>query len=346
VPKKKWIYFAVSTAVSLVLLLILLAQIRIRDLVQALENIYRPALGAYVAIALGTVWLRALRYRRLLRPEPISWKNVLLVTFVRNGFEDLLPARLGSLSYVYVLDRILGYSLETAASTFVVAMALDLMTLGPFLILAIGFVGFGTAEISGPLLFAGAVGYFGLMALLLWKIVPVMNVCLKIYQRALRAFRVDRDLPARRSVDKFKLIIRSLEQIRNRRTYPALFGLSLAIRLGKYLALYALLFAILRNSGFALTWLNFWKTILGISGAELTAFMPLKGIADVGTWASAWTIAFTLMKFDLKLAVISGLGVHAITNLFEYTLALAALATLAILKKAGRLRRPAPPPAV
>ena len=74
-----------------------------------------------------------------------------------------------------------------------------------------------------------------------------------------------------------------------------------------------------------------WKTILGITGAELTSALPVKGIAGFGTWETAWTLTFQLLNFDSRLAIISGIGVHLLTNLFEYSLGILAILVLAFL---------------
>jgi hypothetical protein len=74
--------------------------------------------------------------------------------------------------------------------------------------------------------------------------------------------------------------------------------------------------------------MSIWKTILGITGAELTSVLPVKGIAGFGTWESAWALTFQLMKFQPDIAIISGIGVHLITNIFEYSLGIISILIL------------------
>mgnify|MGYP001048189788 CR=1 FL=1 len=62
---------------------------------------------------------------------------MLLVTLARNAFDDLLPARIGSLSYIYLLDGRLGYPFERAVQSFLVAFIYDFLTLGPFVVAAV-----------------------------------------------------------------------------------------------------------------------------------------------------------------------------------------------------------------
>jgi len=330
VPKKKFFFVVLSLAVSVLLIGLLFSRIQTKDLTRTLANLHWPSLFAYIGISLFSAWLRAWRYKWLLQPRPISWGNMFLVTFIRNCFDDLLPARIGSLSYIYVLNKRLEFSFESAASTFVVAFVYDFLTLSPFLALAIFIVGLGTSAVSTPGLLASSLLFFLIIFIILWQIIPILRVLLRIYQFLLRLVKANNNKKARHSMAKLQMAVDSVAEIRKRRIDVPLFLLSLLIRLGKYASLYFLLFSLLRSHGFSLRDLSFWKTILGITGAEMTSALPIKGLADFGTWESAWAVAFLLMNFEAGLAVISGIGVHLITNLFEYGLGFLSILILAV----------------
>jgi uncharacterized membrane protein YbhN (UPF0104 family) len=132
------------------------------------------------------------------------------------------------------------------------------------------------------------------------------------------------------SSHKIQLTIDALEHIKDRKIQWPLFLLSLIIRAAKYGSLYFLLLALLRNHGFSLGNLSFWKTILGITGAEMTGALPIKGIAGFGTWESGWALAFQLMDFEQKIAILSGIGVHLISNIFEYSLGILSILILTL----------------
>jgi hypothetical protein len=341
VTKSRTVYVAVSALLSVLLIAFLLSRVKTADIAQTLKKIYIPALLVYIGVSLLATWLRAWRYKWLLQPHSISWPNMFLVTFIRNSFIDLLPARIGSLSYIYVLNKRLGFSFESAASTFVVSGVLDLLTLGPLVVLAVLLVGFGTAGISVPVWLALAAVYFLGFFVLLWKIVPIGRLAVGAYRTLLKAIKADRNEKAIRSVEALRATVVQLEAIRSRRIFVPMFFLSLAIRLGKYLSLFALLFALLRSHGLGLPDLSFWKTILGITGAEMTSLLPVKGLAGFGTWESAWVLAFRLMAYDTRLALLSGIGIHLITNLWEYGLGFLSLLILIVpyLKKSRTDRR-------
>jgi hypothetical protein len=328
--KKKILSIFLSLLLSVVLATILLSRITTDDLVQTFSNIFYPALFAFFGISLLASVLRALRYKWLLSPNPISFGNILLVTFIRNLFVDLFPARIGSLSYVYVLNKRLKYPFEQAASTFVIAFVFDFLTLSPFLIFSMLLVGLGATSISNISLLIIASIFLLLVFLVLSKIIPLSRIFLSVYSYFLKSLRLEDKTWAMASRNKIELTIEGLRQIKDRKIQWPLFLLSLLIRAGKYSSLYFLLYSLLRYHGFSLKALSFWKTILGITGAELTGALPIKGIAGFGTWESGWALTFQLMDFEQPIAILSGIGVHLISNLFEYSLGILSILFLTL----------------
>jgi uncharacterized membrane protein YbhN (UPF0104 family) len=328
--KKRVISLFLSIILSVFLVGFLLSRITTEDLIQTFSNIFYPALFAFMIISLFASVLRALRYKWLLSPSKISFGNILLVTFIRNLFVDLFPARIGSLSYVYVLNKRLKFPFEQAASTFVIAFVFDFLTLSPFLILSMLIVGLGIISVSNITLLLIAAVFLLLMYLILQRIIPLSILFLKVYTYLLKSFRIGSKRWAEASVHKIRLTIDSLEYIKNRKIQWPLFLLSLLLRLAKYGSLYFLLLSVLHSHNFALSNLSFWKTILGITGAELTGALPIKGIAGFGTWESGWALTFQLMNFEQRIAILSGIGVHLITNLFEYSLGILSILILTL----------------
>ncbi|MDD8016259.1 MAG: hypothetical protein PHX45_11245, partial [Acidobacteriota bacterium] len=132
-----------------------------------------------------------------------------------------------------------------------------------------------------------------------------------------------------KAIRKLDAVTLSLRRIQDKKRNLHIFTLSLFVRAAKYASVYILLWALLKSQGPAWASFSFWKFILGITGAELTSALPIKGIAGFGTWESAWALAFQLMNLEPRLAVISGIGVHLLTNIFEYTLGIGSLLILA-----------------
>ena len=304
-------------------------QVNPKDFLYTFSNIFFPALLAYFAISLFGSFLRAWRYKLLLYPQKISWRNIFLVTFIRNLFVDLLPARIGSLSYIYILNKRLEVSFNTATSSFVVAFVYDFISLSPFLILAILAVGLGTTSISTPLMLLFSILFLVIMLVIYWQLIGFCRILIAVYGFFLRVIKYDQKQWAEVSIEKLHLTVEDIAQIRKRQTDLPVFLLSLGIRMAKYGALYILLFALLQVHGYTLGSLSIWKTILGITGAEMTGFFPIKGLGGYGTWETAWALILTLLGFESRIAVLSS-GIHLVTNLFEYILGLLSILYLAL----------------
>lgn len=328
--RKKIVSFILSVLVSAVLLWLLFSQIDFQDLVEVFSKIYIPGLFAFLGMSLLGSWLRASRYKLLIKPHPIRWDHIFLVTFIRNLFVDLLPIRAGSLSYVYFLNQRLRYPFEVAASSFILSFVFDFLTLSPFLIIAILLAGLGSSVLSISTLIVISVIFLILIGFVLWKILPITSLFIKIYERLIRALNWDQKNWAFTSIQKLVLTRDTLAMSQKKAIYWPVLGLSFLIRLAKYGSLYFLLLAILHSLGFSWSNLSFFKTILGITGAELTSVLPIKGIAGFGTWETAWALTFKLMNYDPQLAIISGIGVHLITNLWEYTLGIISLLIISL----------------
>jgi hypothetical protein len=208
------------------------------------------------------------------------------------------------------------------------AFLFDFLTLSPILIVAVFFVGFGTSILSGPLMIIISLAFFLAFYVILWKIIPLSRLFLKTYIFLLKITKLKRKTWADFSINKIDSLIKSLHQIQNRKIYWPVFLLSLFIRLAKYGSLYLLLFSLLQSHGIPLSIMNFFKTVLGITGAEMSSALPIKGIGGFGTWESAWVITSKLINFETGLAIISGIGIHLVSNLFEYLLGIISLLLL------------------
>ncbi len=324
------VYIAVSLALSVLLIGLLISRIDAAELGRTLTRIHVPGLLAYMAIALLGAGLRAWRYRLFLSPRPVRRRDILMATFVRNSFVDLLPARLGSLSLIYVLNKRLGFPFEAATSVFVASFVYDFLTLAPFVVGAALAVGLGSTAISSPALLAVAGAFFVIWILILARLAWFFRLAVRLYEKGLKLLRLETKKWAAASKEKLGATAGSLALIQEKRLALPFFVLSLGIRACKYVSIYFLLFALMRSLGFGFPELSFWKLILGITGAELTSALPVKGLAGFGTWESAWALTFGLMNIDQRFAVLSGLGVHLVTNIFEYSLGVGSLFLLAL----------------
>jgi hypothetical protein len=105
---------------------------------------------------------------------------------------------------------------------------------------------------------------------------------------------------------------------------PAL-GLSFVVRLGKFGAHWLFLQAVLVPLGVAWGSIDFFTGFLGVAGAELSAMLPISGIAAIGTWEAAFALGFTRLGLTEPQAVLSGFATHILSQLHDYLLGIGAL---------------------
>ena len=310
---KELLGWLLSIVISLVLVIYLLRQIDLKDLVATFERLHWPSVATYLALALAGLTARALRYFLLLAGR-VGLGSLMIVTLVRNLFVDLLPARIGSLAYVYVVTQRCGVPLRDGLASFLLAFVFDYLAIAPLLLLALVVVGSG---LSGwwVLLALGAVVTLGAL-FAFYALAPTLRLA------AAGCARVPKlqGLGA-----KAGETVESLEEIRGRGVLGKVFWVSVAVRLFKFSSYYALLHAVLVSHGFTLATLSPARVFLGIAAAEFSATLPVHAIAGLGTYQVAWTLGFTQLGFTKELAILSGFATHLLSQLHDYSLGLAAL---------------------
>jgi len=254
----------------------------------------------------------------ILLGRAVPFRTVLSITLIRNLLVDLLPARLGELSYVYFVTTKGKRPLEDGVATLAIAFFLDLVALSPLVLAALLVVGGDTlvppwvAWTASAVLAAG-----GLVAVLLaGPIARRLGAWLTRGAAAgWKAEGAARLLALGASFDRAK---------RERLLLPALV-LSVAVRLCKYGSAYCLVLSLLVPLGYSMAQLGVLRVFLGSVAAEVAASLPVHGLAGFGTYEAAWTLTLEELGYPRDHAIISGLLAHAITQGIEYVLGGAAL---------------------
>ncbi len=289
---------------------------------------------AFLAGSLGASLFRTWRYAVLLgvsgyRPRRTA---LFLTVLVYNTFADILPARLGTAVYLYITTGRLGIPFGAASSSFALPFLFDLLALAP--LLALAALGLGTG--AGPPPWWLAAGGAALAGLTLAGL-GVLPRAARAAAELAGAFR-----PAgRERREKWKSALLAAEgEMRLARAggvYGKLFLLSLMVRLCKYAALYAFLWALVAPRGISLGAASLPRVFVGLVSAEMAAALPVSGLAGFGAYEGTWALVFRLLLFPPGLAASTGVAHHLFTQVYGYTLGAAALLLL-LLPAFGRPR--------
>lgn len=322
--------------VSIAIVWLLMRGLSWRNIVGSILAASPLWLAVYGVLALWGLWFRATRFRILL-PEPRPAAALLFfTTVIQNALGDLVPARLASLgSYVWLMKKRLSVATDSAAATFIISFVLDLVSLGPMLLIAVA-VRFGVAVPAGEARLSLAwvaifgAAFFILSAVAAWWLGPLTRIFIRL-PRALGRGR--QDCIWERAAAFLERIADSLEIARRGGTLIRLLALSLAIRLVKYASLFALTEGLLARTGFAQAHPDPWDLIIAVSATELIANLPIPAIGQFGVWEGGMVGTLVLMGFNREPATLVAFGVHGITTAYEYFLALLALGILFIISK-------------
>lgn len=323
-----WGAWLVSLAITVGLFAWLLSDVDLRELAALATRAGPMPLAAFAALMAASILFRAARFWILLgRAVPLGLLTG--ITMVRNLFVDLLPVRMGELSYVYLVTSRTGRPVEEALATVVLAVLLDVIALAPLLVLAVLVIG-GTLAAPAEVLMAGSVAIAAVGVVALRLAAPVTVVAARVLERHAPAALA-------RLAPRLRLLAATLAEARARgRLLPAL-GLSLLLRLCKYGSVYCLMLAVLTPLGYTAANLGFFPVFIAAISAEVAAALPLHGIGGFGTYETAWTLTFSRLGFPREHAIASGILGHLFGQVAEYVVGAAALAW--IMWPGARLRR-------
>ena len=304
-----WLTSALVTAGLLAYFLRGIDSARIVD--TALNAAPQPFL-AFLALFASGIVARTTRFWILLNRQ-LSFRGILGITLVRNLLVDLLPARLGELSYVYLVTAKGQRPVEDGLATLATAFLLDLVALSPLVLAALLIVGGGTLvpawvawTASGALAIGGTVAVFA-----------AGRVC-----RLVSGWLSGGPEGRWRVITSTRLrtLAASFDEAKREGVLVPAIALSFVVRLCKYGSAYCLVLSLLMPLGYTFSQLGVFRIFLGSVAAEVAASLPVHGLAGFGTYEAAWTLTLQELGYPRDHAVISGLVAHAITQAIEYLL--------------------------
>jgi len=305
-----------SAAVTFGVFYYLFQFISLRDVIDLIRGIDRTALVMFFILSLSMSFFRCWRYTILLRVSGYRPNSVILflIVIVRNFFSDIVPARIGTAIYIYLVNSRLKVPLPVATSSFALAFLFDMIALAPLVIFAVFSFGVPETIPVWPLAIASIV--FLIICLGILRFLPFFCDLGSFVFESL-GFLKD---STRQTLSGLCNSVRA-EVVRTKEAgvYGQVLLLSFMVRLGKYAALYVLLFALLGPLGFTWSDLPIGPIFLGICAAEFSASLPISGIAGFGLYEGTWHLVFVLIGFSQELASMTAISHHLFQQVYGYT---------------------------
>jgi len=317
-------YYFFTLAVAAVIFAYLFSHVSLREIAELIQKTDVGTFFLFIVISLTGTVFRTWRYRLILQTSgnASGFFALYLVALVRNLFSDLLPARIGSLVYVYIINTRLGVPFGAAVSSFALAFIFDIIALA-LLIICVALI--VSAAVLSPMLIVLSGVALGVLSIVILYKMPILFITVgKIIDRVTW-------IPAPRRTVWQKALDSAATDVRQAYeagVYLQILIISLCVRLCKYLSLYVLLLALVHQFGLGLEQFPFPKVFLGLCTAEFAASLPISGIAGFGVYEGAWALVFQMLGYSQKIAILTSLSHHLITQIFGYSLGAIALLIL------------------
>ena len=309
--------------ISIAILYIFFRDISINDIKKAFSNIPIIYLFLFILLYIIGAILRAIKYNVLISKK-LKFKDIFLITLVRNFSVDLLPARSAALIFYSYLTKKKGIPLEEGASSFIVSMFYDALALSLLLGTMFFFV---KTQMNQILIYIGLSFIFVVSIIIIFFTDNIINLLLKI--------------KLINEISKLKNILININEYliehkkNSERIY--LFFLSFIIRFIKYISAYILFIGIVKITG-SIQSLSMFS--FGLAGTELSSLLPIQGLGGFGTWELAFAFVFKSLgihgNVDPRL---TGLVIHITTQVWEYSIGLLAFLYISFERKKSQNKK-------
>lgn len=301
--------------VPLIIIVGLLTQITLADIVGLLADLSYGWVSLGVLCYLATNMFRARRLQVLL-PGTSIW-NVTTISIVQSMFNNILPARMGEFSLLYLLSRYERVSLDRSVVALIIARLFD------YIVVAVLFVIAAALSLSslpsGAAQIVGVVGAFLLLiSVIALSMVQVGEWGLAWLTRLLQWLGIADWKWVTFGLTQAQKIVSALMAMNSPWQYLRVFGWSLCVWVMTFLWFYAFLRSMDIHT-------QLYQMIVGATFAVLSKAIPFISIGGLGAHEAGWTLGFILIGFDSTLAIASGFAVNILTLLTSVVLGSLAL---------------------
>jgi uncharacterized protein (TIRG00374 family) len=295
----------ISIFVTLVLMAILLSQIEIEDIYNTISSVPLLWVLAGFFLYIGSYFFRALRFYILLNGK-VHIGNLFAVVSLHNLSINILPARLGELSYVYLVKR-RGIKTGVGIATLIIARIFDLAAISLLFFVSVANMQNLPKMISETL---------GAMAVLLGLLVTVFlflgyfkETSLKAMEGLVSKLNLGRFHITGHIMEKGREIAESFGTIHSRKQILSIFISSLFI----WSLTYSVVYVLLNQMGIEA---DIWTVIIGATFPIFATILPLHSIGSFGTFEGAWALAFISLGVSREMAIATGFGYHILALLY------------------------------
>jgi len=299
--------------ITIVLVAILLSQIQIADVITTLAGIDPLYLAVGFVLYVCSYFFRALRFHILLNNK-VSIKHLFSIVCVHNMANNILPARTGEASYVYLSKKLHNIPVGAGVASLMVARVFDLITIS-FLFFVSAILIRDLPDMVSKIIWL-IVGLLVFVLLLLLALVFFGEIFIDLIRRVANGINALRFSSVQYLLRKGDEMARSFKLMKSKKLLGCVFMTSMMLWCSQYSML-----CILANAmGISLT---IWCMVFAITFVFFTTILPIQSIGGFGIIEGGWALGFMVMGISKEISISSGFGFHII--LLTFALVLGAL---------------------
>ena len=226
-------------------------------------------------------------------------------------FVDMLPSRLGELSYIAMLNKGYAVSGATCLSSLIISFVFDLIALTILIVVLV------LVQLSAAGNFLWLIPVLCLLCVMLTCFylffLPVLRFITKTLDKL--------DFFQKGLGEKITLFVKknitALEQAKKAGIGGHLLLLSLGIRVGKYTGLYSLFIGV--AASFPLVNSDPVAAVIALISAEAGASLPLPVFMGFGAYEAAGSLAMVTLGATASVSLIMMLALHIVSQIVDYT---------------------------
>jgi len=295
-----------SGIITLFLIGILLSQIEIGSVGATLRSVNPIFLLIGFILYVLIFILRAVRMNVILEGK-VSVKNLMQILFVHNLFNNLIPARLGELSFIYFLKEKEKLPINYGLSSLMVARIFDLLGIAFLFLLSFYLVSDLPIFVTNCLILVGFL--IGMIVLFIVLLLFYNERFLKFVERFASKTRLDRIKYARMALEKSEETLENFKIIKS--GYVVVVSFVVSIMIWVLASMITHIFLMEME-----IYLSIWKIMIASGILVITTILPIHSVGGFGTIESIWTATYVALGVSTKMAISSGFGIHLIIMLY------------------------------
>lgn len=305
---------------GLLLLWFLLRQVDFASLIQLILKIKGEYLILGGVIYLCKAGMRSFRFSRINDNEqgPAGFLRMLRLSLATSLASQLLPLKLGELSYVYLLKKDSRAPISRGVSTLMVIRIFDLLAIA---LLFIGISLFSRQPQGLSIYFYSILGFVAFLLVLILTLLVVSRSGRAVLKFFFQFAWVQKIPFSQKIRGMLEGIFDDLVQFRWSQ-YLEWTGIALLEWGINYATYHVILWGIGLQP-------SFFDTVVGVTFAALASVLPVNSFGNFGTQEAGWATGLVLLNYPQDIALTSGFATHLLT--LAYMLLFGGLAWLSYL---------------